>query len=166
MLVHYLMGEGRPIVILGSSFLRAVQSSWELKQEESQYRAQLLEKVKAAAKKLKPGQSTTVRLDVKDFTYTMPGSKINPFGRYLGFGEIHVNIDGSANVRETDCGGVKYNGVIHFGGFDRYQWGTLENAWGHWYDPLPDAVGRVLSKVGTPFNSYWNWTEPLYGDLP
>ena len=162
MLVHYLMGEGRPIVILGSSFLRAVQSSWELKQEESQYRAQLLERVKAAAKKLKPGQSTTVRLDVKDFTYTMPGSRYNPFGRYLGFGEIHVNIDGSANVRKTICGRVKYNGVIYFNGFDRYQWGTLTST--PPYDPA-HWFGILANQMGTPFNSYWNWTEPFYGGL-
>ncbi len=159
---QFLTGEGRSIVIVGKTFLRAVEGSWQLKQEESQYRAQLLEKVEAAAKRLKPGQSTTVRLDVKDFTYTMPGNKWNPFGRYLGFGEIHVNIDGSVNVRKDACGHVKYNGVTHFDGFDRYQWGTLTAT--PWYSPA-HWFGTVANQIGTPFNSSWNWTEPFHGEL-
>jgi hypothetical protein len=161
MLAHFMAATGNPVVVTGGSFLRAVEGSWELKQEESQYKAQLLEKARAAAAALRPGQSTTVRLDVKDFTYTMPGAKLNPFGRYLGFGEIHVNIDGSLNVRKSACGDVKYNGVVYFNGFDRYQWGTAmhsPNVFSRW-------GGDFINSTGTPFNSYWDWTEPIYGEL-
>ncbi|MGC8559477.1 MAG: RHS repeat-associated core domain-containing protein [Phycisphaerae bacterium] len=161
MLAHFIAATGNPVVITGGSFLRAVEGSWELKQEESQFKAQLLEKARAAATALGPGQSTTVRLDVRDFTYTMPRAKLNPFGRYLGFGEIHVNIDGSVNVRKDACGHVKYDGVIYFNGFDRYQWGTAM----HSPNPWSRYAGDIINANGVPFNSYWNWTEPLYGEL-
>jgi RHS repeat-associated protein len=166
MLQHFELGGGVPIRIVGRSFLAAVEGSSQLKQEESQYEAQLLEKVRAAAARLGPGQDTTVKFEVKDFSYTMPGSWLNPGSRFYGFGSIHVNIIGSAVVSKGECGSVSYHGTIQFDGYDRYQWGTLENARGHWYDFAPDAFGWVLSKVGTPFNSYWNWTEPFSGDLP
>ena len=161
MLAHFMAATGNPVVVTGGSFLRAVEGSWELKQQESQYKAQLLEKARAAAAALRPGQSTTVRLDVKDFTYTMPGAKLNPFGRYLGFGEIHVNIDGSLNVRKSACGQVRYNGIIYFNGFDRYQWGTAM----HSPNLASRVAGDIINSTGVPFNSYWNWTEPLYGEL-
>jgi hypothetical protein len=159
MLAHFLADTGNLVVITGGSFLRAVESSWELKAEESQYKMHLLERAKAAAVKLQPGQSTTVKFDVKDFTYTMPGSEYNPFGRYLGFGEIHVNIDGSLNVRRSKCGKVKYSGVIYYNGFDRYQWGTAMGS----PNPAERLAGDVINSTGTPFHSSWDWIEHLQG---
>jgi RHS repeat-associated protein len=162
---QFLTGGGGSVVITGKSFLHAVEGSWQLKAEEAQYKKQLLEKVKAAAGKLRPGQSATVKFKVKDFTYTMPGFKLNPFGRYLGFGEIHVNIDGSVNVRKDACGKVKYSGGIFFNGFDRYQWGTLTNAHGAWWDIVPRSVGDLFNLVGTPFDSSWNWIRFIHGEF-
>ncbi len=150
---EWLTGGGASIIINGTPFINNAKSSPALQAEIVQFKKQLRNKIRAAAKSLQCGTSTTVTNSDPHFTYTMPGS------RWAGFGEIHVNINATITVNKDRTSHVTYSVNINFNGYDRYQWGTAMNS-GHWYFSIP---GEIINQTGTPFNSFWSWTEPFNG---
>ena len=150
---EWLTGGGASIIINGTSFINNAKSSPQLQAEITQFKRQLQNKIKAAAKGLQCGKSTTVTNSDPHFTYTMPGY------RFAGFGEIHVNINASITVNKDRTGHVTYSGNIDFNGYDRYQWGTAMNS----PNRLESFAGHIINQTGTPFNSSWSWTEPFNG---